>query len=144
MATADYREDFALPIRTAFANGASGTTSETGGSSRSGKPKNRRNRGRQIWQVRKLPRCALKSKTCAPNSKPRAKPHRRGLREMTDAIGEGLDGLADKAKGYIDRRLKELEMSFWSGLQDRSNALNGRIDSDTNISTTSSESCTTI
>jgi hypothetical protein len=63
---------------------------------------------------------------------------------MTDAIGEGLDGLADKAKGYIDRRLKELEMSFWSGLQDRSNALNGRIDSDTNISTTSSESCTTI
>jgi hypothetical protein len=55
--------------------------------------------------------------------------HRRGLREMTDAIGEGLDSLADNAKGYIDRRLKELEISFWSGLQDRSNALNGRIDS---------------
>jgi hypothetical protein len=35
----------------------------------------------------------------------------------------------DKAKGYVDRRLKEVEISFWSGLQDRSDALNGRMDS---------------
>ena len=55
--------------------------------------------------------------------------HRRGFREMTDAVSEGLDSLADNAKGYVDRRLKEVEISLWSGLQDRSNALNGRVDS---------------
>jgi len=55
--------------------------------------------------------------------------HRRGLGEMTDAIIGVLDSLADNAKGYVDRRLKEVEISFWSALQDRSNALNGRIDS---------------
>ena len=54
--------------------------------------------------------------------------HRRGFREMTDAVSEGLDSLADTTKGYVDRRLKEVEISFWSGLQDRSNAMNGRID----------------
>jgi hypothetical protein len=53
---------------------------------------------------------------------------RQGLGEMTDAIIEVLDSLADKTKGYVDRRLREVEISFWSGLQDRSNAMSGRID----------------
>jgi hypothetical protein len=55
--------------------------------------------------------------------------HRRALSEMTDAVCEAMDSLSNGAKGYVDRRLKEVEISFWSGLQDRSNALNGRIDS---------------